>query len=101
MQKCSLYIAEPPGIDVGGVMGFFGALLPEYLPEGFEFYLTPWQDKNVSFCLKVTKVEFTIIGELNYVSEENTLTIVFVEPNMLKTTATPAQWKEFSETAAT
>ena len=29
MRKCSLFIAEPPGIDIGGVMGFFEVQLPE------------------------------------------------------------------------
>lgn len=105
MRKCSLYIAEPPGMDVGGIMGFFGVLLPENLPVGFEFDLKPWHNQNenqdITFCVRVTKVEFTILGDVNYVSEEGAHTVVFVEPVMDKTKATQEEWQKFSETAST
>ena len=98
MTKCSLFIVEPPGMDIG-IVGFFGVLLPEYLPEGFEFCLRPWDDRDVSICVKVTKVEFTIIGGASHMGEGNAHTAVFAEPVMDKTKATPEEWREFSETA--
>lgn len=101
MTKCSLFIAEPPGMDIGGVMGFFEVLLPDYLPEGFEFSIRPWDDREVFICVKVTKIEFTINGQVNYMDMGNTHTAVFVEPVMDKTKATAEEWQEFSETAST
>ncbi len=104
MRKCSLFIAEPPGMDLGGIMGFFEVLLPKNLTVGFEFNLKPWhnQDENqdVTFCVKVTKVEFIILGKVNYTSREGAHTVVFTEPVMDKTKATVKEWQEFSKTAS-
>ena len=72
-----------------GVMGFFEVLLPEYLPEGFKFSLKPWhnkgQDQDVTFCVKVTKVEFAILGEASCCSKESAHTTVFAEPVLAET----------------
>lgn len=104
MRKYSLFISEPAGMDIG-VMGFFEVLLPEYLPEGFEFFLKPWQnkdtDQDVTFCVRVTKVEFTIRGETSYCSINNAHTAVLVEPVLAKTNATLEEWRKFAETADT
>lgn len=104
MRKCSLFISEPAGMDIG-VMGFFEVLLPEYLPEGFEFCLKPWhnenRDQDVTFCVRVTKVEFTILGQTSNCSRDNAHTAVSVEPVLDKTNATPDEWRRFAETADT
>lgn len=88
-----------------GIMGFFEVQLPEYLPEGFKFNLKPWnnedQDQDVTFCVKVTKVEFTIIGSASYGSIEGAHTAVFAEPVLAESNATPEEWRRFSETADT
>src|SRR5690348_7367921 len=97
MRKCSLFIAEPPGMHIGD-MGFYEVELPEYLPKGFKLTLKPWHDENhdqdVTFCVKVTKVELTLLGEWRHPH-----TAVFTKPVLSKTNATKKQWKRFSVTA--